>query len=169
MIKLLTADNDVFDMNNISYHDADLNINFCVFDYSNLKDVDYKFLPLVFVDEYTKAGVELQIGPHIISVPWDWAIVTGEMEFSELELIEIKKFNGRDFQAFVFNPISGTMPAFMPIKIINFYPDLRWTCPAIFNDNLIGIPLTTGSQPLCVFFSEPKAKLPDSIDVCCMV
>lgn len=169
MIKLLSNYNSSVDMNNISYNEPNIDINFCVFDYSNLKDVDYRFLPLVFIDEYTKAGVELQIGQHIVHVPWDWAIVTGEMEFSELELIEIKKFHGRDFEAFVFNPLSSSMPQFLPIKIINFYPDLKWTSPAIFHDNLIGVPLTTGDQPLCVFFSESKTKLPDSIDVSCMI
>lgn len=169
MIRLLTNHNESFDINNISFNDPNVDVNFCVFDYSNLKDVDYRFLPLVFIEEYTKAGVELQIGPYIVHVPWDWAIVTGEMEFSELELIEIKKFNGRDFQAFAFNPLSSSMPEFLPVRIINFYPDLKWTSPALFNDNLISIPLTSGPQPLCVYFSEPKVKLPDSIDVSCMV
>lgn len=163
-MKILTPDNKSFDTSKISY-DTNNDLYYCVLDYSDENDVDYRFPPLVFVDEYSKPGVELQINGSIIQVPWDWCLLMGDKNYSELELIDIKRFYGRDFSAFVINPISGYMPEFYDVKIINFYHEIRWTCPALGSESLLAVPLEGGSEPKCAFFSPPKHKLPEVLDI----
>ena len=163
-MNILTPENRSFSTSNISYN-TDNDLHFCVLDYSNQDDVDYRFPPLVFVDEYSKPGIELQIGQHILQVPWDWSILMGDKNFSDLEILELKKFHGRDFSAFVLNPISGYMPDFVPVKILNFYNEIRWTCPAMNSEHLLAVPIHAGKEPRCVFFAPPKHKLPDVLDI----
>lgn len=163
-MRILKPENESFDTSKISYH-GDNNLYYCVLDYSSVQEADYQFPPLIFVDEYSKPGVELQIGDSILQVPWDWSLLMGDKNFEELEVIEIKKFHGRDFDAFVFNPISGYMPDFYSVKVINYYNEIRWTCPVISNEHLLAIPLSAGKEPLCAFFAPPKHKLPEVLDV----
>lgn len=161
---ILTPDNVTYDTNKISY-DINIDLNYCILDHSDNDDIDYKFPPVVFIEEFSKSGVELQIGPYVIQVPWDWCALLGDKEIGDLEVVEIKKFNGRDFNIFTLNPITGYMPEYYPIKILNFYNEISWTVPFIKQEHLLAIPLRNGENPKCVFFCEAKHKLPDVIDV----
>ena len=161
---ILTPEDTSFDTNLISYN-QNVDLNYCVLDYSNTKDPDYKFPPMIFLEEYSKSGAELQIGKYVIQVPWDWCILLGDSEIGDLEIVDIKKFNGREFTAFSLNPISGFKPEYYPIKILNFYNEIRWTVPVVKNEHMLAVPLCGGKNPPCVFFCEPKNKLPETIDV----
>lgn len=161
---ILTTDDYGFDTNRIAYNQT-IDLNYCVLDYSNKNDVDYKFPPMVFVEEFSKPGTEIQIGSYIIQVPWDWCILLGDPEIGDLEVVELKKLNGRDFTAFVLNPISSFKADYLPIRIINFYNEIRWTVPVIKQEHMLCVPLSANKHSPCVFFCEAKNKLPDVIDV----
>jgi len=138
---------------------------YCVLDYSNLDDIDYHFLPMVFIEDFAKASVELKIGKYLIQIPLSWSILIGDREFGEIELMAIMGFHGRDFNAFSLNPITGYMPDYYPIEIINIYQEVRWCVPALKPEHLLVVPIKSGENPPCVFFSESKTKFPDEIDV----
>lgn len=140
-------------------------IYYCVLDYSNIDDVDYHFLPMVFIEDFSKACVELKIGENIVQIPLPWSILISEQELGDVELLPFIEFHGRDFDAFTFNPCTGFMPEFMPIEIINIYQDVRWCVPSMKPEQLLAIPITTGKNPQCAFFAESKNKFPEEIDV----
>ena len=61
---ILTPDNKSFDTARIPSKSTDL--YFCVLDYSDIEDVDYRFLPIVFVENFPKANAFLRIGSNIV-------------------------------------------------------------------------------------------------------
>lgn len=138
---------------------------YCVLDYSNLDEIDYQFLPLVFIEDFPKAAAELKIGGHLMQVPLSWSILIGEKEFGDLELMPIMGFHGRDFNAFTYNPCIGYMPKYLEIEIINIYQEVKWCVPSMKPDHLLAVPIVIGENPLCAFFAEPKNKFPDEIDI----
>ena len=162
-MNILLPENRSFDTAKIPEEGSE--IYYCVFDYGNLDEVDYQFLPMVFIEDFAKACVELRIGKHLIQVPLPWSILISEQEFGDVELMPIIEFHGRDFDAFVFNPVSGFMPDFMPIEIINIYQEVRWCVPSMKPDQLLTVPIAIGENPPCAFFAEPKNKFPEEIDV----
>lgn len=162
-MNILLPENRSF--NTAQIPDSPSELYYCVLDYSNLDDIDYQFLPMVFVEDFAKASAELRIGGEIIQVPLSWSILIGEQEFGEIELMPIMGFHGRDFDAFVFNPCSGFMPDYQPIEIINIYQEVRWCVPSMKPEHLLVVPTSMRKNPSCVFFSDAKSKFPDEIDI----
>lgn len=144
-------------------------LHYCVFDHSNPDDLDYKFPPMVFLEEYAKAAVELRIGEHTLCIPSSWSILLGDVDSINLEILPIFEFHGRDFSAFVFNPCGGFMSEFLPIEETNIYQEIKWTVPSLQPTHLLTVPLCSGHNPPCAFFTESKNKLPDVIDIGDMV
>ncbi len=160
---ILTPDNISFDTNRIPSKSTDL--YFCVLDYSDPTDIDYQFIPVVFVENFPKANAVLRIGPNTVEVQLHWSILVGDQDFGELELMPIIEFHGRDFSAFTFNPCKGFMSRFEPIEIINIYQEVKWCIPTVMPEHLLTVPLRGGENPPCGFFAEPKTKLPDDFDL----
>lgn len=88
-MKILTNENTPFDMNNLPDEVDDL--RYCVLDYSNSDDVDYFFVPLLFMESFTTPGALIQIGKYQCQLPIDWAIIIGDKHIGDLEIIEIHK------------------------------------------------------------------------------
>ena len=162
-MNILLPENKSFDTAKVPESGSEL--YYCVLDYSDTEDVDYHFLPLVFIEDFAKAAVEIKIGGHIIQVPFLWSILISDQEFGDIELLPFVEFHGRDFDAFTFNPCEGYMPQFLPIEIINIYQEVRWCVPSMKPDNLLAVPITTGKNPQCAFFAESKNKFPEEVDV----
>jgi len=144
-------------------------LHYCIFDHSNADDIDYKFPPMVFLEEYAKAAIELKIGNHTIRVPSSWAILLGDEDGGELEILPIFEFHGRDFKAFEFNPCGGYMASYLPIEETNIYQEVKWNVPSLQPLHLLAVPLCAGENPPCVYFTESKNKFPDSIDIINMI
>ena len=102
---------------------------YCVFDHTDSNDIDFRFPPMVFLEEYAKAAVELKIGPFTIQVPSSWAILLGDEDCADLEILPLFEFHGRDFKAFVFNPVSGFRGGYLPIEVTNIYQEVKWNIP----------------------------------------
>lgn len=162
-MKILTPDNTCVDMNTIQAN-AD-GIQYGVLDYSNPKDVDYYFLPLFFLDNYPRPAADLQIGKYRVQVPLDWSIVIVEKNSGQVEVLEIKNINDREFDAWGFNPINGFAPEFMPINVLNIYPDVNWYVPKLKNGHILVVPLEDKNSPMCALFCRDISKLPDQLDI----
>lgn len=166
-MNVLTNDNKSFDINMLSEHDED--IRYSVLDYSDENDVDYYFLPLVFLDNFTRPAAALQIGKYKIQMPLDWSVVIVDKHTGTTEAIELKSINGRDFDVWCFNPINGFSPDFERISITNIYPDVEWFMPKLKNGHILVVPLETGDKPKCALFVKDINKLPDQLDVSTLI
>lgn len=160
---ILTPENKSFDTTRIPASNTEL--YYSVLDYSDKEDIDYKFMPIVFVEDFAKASAVLRIGQFMVEVPLHWSVLIGDKEFGDLELMPLIEVNGRDFSVFAFNPCQGFMPKFIPFEIVNIYQEVRWCVPSVMAEHLLSVPLCKGENPLCAFFAEAKNKWPDNIDI----
>lgn len=164
-MNILTEYNKPCSMNNIDADDPNIDLMFNVIDYTNPKTVDYIFYPLFSMDKFTTAAVELSVGNNIITVPIDWSIVIGDKHSGELEVFPIKKLIDRSFDAFCINPISGFMPDFLALDILNIFPDMKWQVPMLRNNHFLSVPISQEDKPLCVFLSSPTTKVPEILEI----
>ena len=174
-MKILTSDNVSFDMNALPDEVDDL--RYCVLDYSNQADVDYFFVPLMFLESFTSPAALIQIGDYQLQVPLDWSIVIGDKHIGDLELLEVSKLNDRPFKSFVFNPIAGFSPNFYDITILDIFPDIKWHFPKLKFGHILAVPMGEQNEwpesrtenmpaiPDCVFIVRDVNKLPDSLDI----
>lgn len=160
---ILTPENKRFSMNNIPNEIDD--IQYGVLDYSNQNDIDYYFIPLIFLDNFPRPAADIQLGPHRIQMPLDWSIVICDKHSGTVELIELKNINDREFDAWAFNPINGYMPSFLPITIMNIFPDVDWYVPKLKYGHILVVPLDDGPSPTCVYFVKDINRLPEALDI----
>jgi hypothetical protein len=162
-MKILCPDNTVFSMAEVPNQVEDL--RYCVLDYSNQADVDFYFIPLIFLDVFPRPAADLQIGKYRIQMPLDWSIVIADKHLGSMEIIELKHLNDREFDAFALNPISGYIPQFLDITIQNVFPDVTWSIPKLKRGHILAVPLGDGPAPPCAFFVKDTNKLPDGLDI----
>lgn len=147
------------------------NIHYCVLDYTNKEDVDYKFFPLVNnnLETFNYPGANVKIGKYNIKLPLDWSIIIGDKFSGDLEIIELKQINGREFQAFTINPISGFMPDFLSIEITDIFADISWCSVKLKQCHILAIPLDFGNKSTCIFCCKDRSKIPEVLDITSMV
>jgi hypothetical protein len=136
-----------------------------VLDYSNPHDIDYFWPPLVFLDTFSSPCADIRIGPHNVQMPLDWSLVVGDKHGGELEVMKLVDVMDKDFDAFVFNPISGYMPDFMTVEIINIFQDVRWCFPKLKTGHFLATPLESGDRPRCAYFIQEVGKSFDILDI----
>lgn len=169
-MNILTVENETLLLSHIPEEIEKYNdIQYCVLDYTNKDNVDYQFYPMVYLETFNFPGANLRIGNNFIKLPIDWSIVIGDKFTGDLEMIELKQLNDRAFDVFAISPISGFMPEFLPIQMIDIFPDVEWCFPKLRHGHILAIPLTQGSEPLCIFCCKDKNKIPDSLDIRQMV
>jgi hypothetical protein len=166
---ILTEQNKLYSMDNIqidnSSNDAAEDIRYCVLDYSDIHNVDYYCVPLLFLENFSSPAADLQIGEYRVQIPLDWYILVGEKYFGDLEVIPVMNCLHKDFNAFCFNPIDGYRPEFGLLDVVNVYPDIKWYMPKLKFGHLLAIPLENKPKPNCCFIVRDIHKLPDTIDI----
>jgi hypothetical protein len=162
-MNILTPENTSFDLNQLPDRTDDL--RYCVLDYSDPHSVDYYWPPLVFLDIFSTPCADIRIGNHNIQMPLNWSVVVGDKHAGDLEVMRLIDLNDKDFDVFVFNPISGFMPHFMNIEIANVFSDVRWCFPKLKNSHFLAVPLENKPQPLCAFFIQDVGKNTDTLDI----
>jgi hypothetical protein len=163
MSRILTIDNELFDMNNLPDEIDDL--RYGVLDYSDPNNVDYMFVPLVFLESFNAPSAVMKIAGHTFQMPLDWSIIIGEPEVGEPEIIPIMSLNDRGFKAFVLNPLTGYMPKFETVEIVNVYPEIKWYFPKLKYGHLLTVPLSDGPNPPCAYFVKETQKLPEILEL----
>lgn len=162
-MRILKIDNHAFEMNEVPDEVDDL--RYCVLDYSNQNDVDFFFIPLIFLDIFPRPAAVLRIGQYRIQMPLDWSIVIADKDFGFVEVLDLKHINDRDFTAFVFNPVNSYVPEFLDITIENVFPDVTWNMPRLKYGHILAVPLCDGEKPPCAFFVKDTNKIPESLDI----
>ena len=158
-MKILTVDNSVYDLDYVPEEIED--IRYCVFDVTDKDNADYIFVPLVFLESFNSPAAVLKIGKNTISVPLDWSLIVCDPSVGDPEVLPITSLNDRGFKAFVFNPITGFIPSFTEVEIVNIYQDMKWYSPKLKYGHILAVPLTNDDTPQCVYFVKETSKVPD--------
>jgi hypothetical protein len=159
MTKILTVENQTYDLDFVPEEIED--IRYCVLDYSNPKEADYIFVPLVFLESFNSPAAVLQIGTKQVRVPLDWSLIVCDPNIGEPEVLPVTSLNDRGFNAFVFNPITGFLPSFEQIEIINIYQEVKWYFPKLKFGHILAVPLGENDNSPCAYFVKDTNKIPD--------
>ena len=114
-MKILTLDNQAYDLETLPDEVDDL--RFAILDNSNPLNVDYHYIPLIFLESFNAPAVVLEIGNKTIKMPVDWQVLIGHEEHGDLETIPLSSLNDRGFTVFAFNPLTSFSPSFLDIEI----------------------------------------------------
>ena len=162
-MRILTLDNEFYNLETLPEEIDDL--RFAILDNSNPQNVDYHYIPLIFLESFNSPALVLKIGNSTIKMPIDWQILIGEQEHGDLETLPLTSINDRGFNAFEFNPLSSFSPSFVPIEIVDIYQDVKWYFPKLKPGQLLAVPLETGTErPLCAYFVKDISRQSEVVD-----
>lgn len=161
-MNILLLDNSKYNLENLPDEVDDL--RFAILDNSTPSNVDYLFIPLIFLESFSSPALVLKIGDAIIKMPVDWQIVIGEKDHGDLEALPLTSLNDRGFNAFEFNPLSSFLPNFLPIEILDIYHDVTWYSPRLKNGQYLCVPIEDGERPRCVYFVKEVSRSSEIID-----
>lgn len=162
-MKILTLENKTYTLEKIPEY-VDDNLRFAVLDNSNPQDPDYFYIPLIFLESFNAPAAVLQIGKHKIKMPLDWKMIIGEAEQGELHVLPITSLNDRGFEAFTFNPLTGSKPEFFEVDIVDIYQDIKWYFPKMKSGQLLAVPLEDKHNPRCAYFVKDISKQCENIE-----
>jgi hypothetical protein len=159
-MKILTVENQSYDLNYVPEEIED--IRYCVLDYSDKDNADYIFVPLVFLESFSSPAAVLKIGKNLVKIPLDWSVVVCDPSVGDPEILPITSLNDRGFKGFVFNPITGFMPSFIELEIVNIYQEVKWYFPKLKYGHILAVPIENKKDnPECVYFVKETSKVPD--------
>ena len=158
-MKILTIENEGYELDHIPEQIDDF--RYCVIDYTNPAQADYIFVPLVFLESFNSPAAVLQIGKSNVKVPLDWSLIVCDPMIGEPEVLPVTSLNDRGFKAFVFNPITGFLPNFEPIEIVNIYQEVKWYFPKLKFGHILAVPLVEDNDSKCAYFVKDTNKIPD--------
>jgi hypothetical protein len=161
-MNILLLDNIKYNLENLPDEVDDF--RFAILDNSNPSNVDYHYIPLIFLESFSAPALVLQIGDCTIKMPVDWQILIGEKDHGDLETLPLTSVNDRGFSAFEFNPLSSFRPSFQLIEIIDVYHDVTWYAPRLKNGQFLCVPIEDGHKPRCVFFVKEVSRNCEIVD-----
>ena len=161
-MQILTLDNEPYNLENLPEEVDDL--RFAILDNSNPSNVDYHYIPLIFLESFSAPALVLRIGDCTIKMPIDWQILIGEKDHGDLETLPLTSINDRGFNAFEFNPLTSFRPDFLPIDILDIYHDVTWYAPRLKNGQFLCVPIEDGPRPRCVYFVKEISRNCEIVD-----
>jgi hypothetical protein len=161
-MRILTLDNEHFNLETLPDEIDDL--RFAILDNSNPQNVDYHYIPLIFLESFNSPALVLKIGDTVVKMPVDWQILIGEPEMGDLETLPLTSINDRGFKAFEFNPLSAFRPSFLDIEILDIYHDVTWYAPRLKNGQFLCVPIDDGIKPRCVYFVKEVSRNCEIVD-----
>jgi len=161
-MKILTLDDKFYNLETLPEEIDDL--RFAILDNSTPSNVDYHFIPLIFLETFNSPALVLKIGQHKIKMPLDWQILIGESDHGDLETLPLTSLNDRGFSAFQYNPLSSFSPTFLPVEILDIYNDVTWYAPRLRNGQFLCVPLSEDPKPQCVYFVKEISRNCEILD-----
>ena len=151
-MKILTLENQSLDLNTLP-DQIEEDIRFSVLDNSDPANPDFFFIPLIFLESFSSPSVVLDVGGYELQMPIDWNIAVGCSDSgNDIEVLPLTSIGDRGFEAFLFNPHTSFKPDFTPVKVINYYNDVKWYFPKVRNGQLLSVPVQDQDTPLCAYF-----------------
>jgi hypothetical protein len=161
-MRILTLENEFYNLETLPEEIDDL--RFAILDNSNPQNVDYHYIPLIFLESFNAPALVLQIADKTIKMPVDWQILIGEKDHGDLETLPLTSINDRGFSAFSFNPLSSFNPDFLPIEILDIYHDVTWYAPRLKNGQFLCVPIDDGPKPRCIYFVKEISRNCEIVD-----
>lgn len=161
-MKILTNENKVIDL--LSVYENNSEYYFGILDFSNKNNIDYFFVPLVFLENFYSPSVEIKIRDTNIQLPIDWYVLIGDEDLLSCEFVSVKSINDRNFKFFTFNPISGFIYTFEKVDVLNIFYNKKWTFPKIKQNTALAYPLYDNENPQCIFITSECNKNNQIID-----
>jgi len=162
-MKILTTENQSYNLNRVPELVDDL--QYCVLDTTNKNNIDFFFIPLIFLESFSAPSMILEIGRKTVQMPIDWSIMIIERELGICEMVPLTSLNDRGFEALVSNPLTDYMIKSEEIKIINVFQDVKWYLPKLKHGHILAVPIDEGKTPACVYFAKDINQIPDEIQV----
>ena len=157
-MRILTLDNRGIRLDDLP-ETLEEEVHFAILDNRNTLEPDFYFEPLAFMESFNSAAIVLRIGENEITLPSDWKIAIGDsVTGNDLEILPVTSIYKRNFEAFVYNPLTSFRPEFSHVEMINIYHDLTWFCPRMHSNQLLVIPLTGDDKPPCIFAGRDVSK-----------
>lgn len=160
---ILTAENIPHELNTIP--DTDVNLRYCVYDYSDKKNMDYYFPQLLFLDSFYAPAMVLDIGPHKIQMPLDWSVVVCDESYSDIEIMPLTRLNDRGFHVTLFNPLKHMVPETYELVESNVFTEVKWYLPKLKNNTFLVVPVENKPEPKCMLFVKDVTKMADNVDI----
>ena len=161
-MQILTLDNTPYHLENLPEEVDDL--RFAILDNSNPQNVDYHYIPLIFLESFNSPALVLRIGDKVVKMPVDWQLLIGEPDIGDLETLPLTSINDRGFKAFQFNPLNSFRPSFLDIEIIDIYHDVTWYAPRLTNGQFLCVPIEDVDKPRCVYFVKEISRNCEIVD-----
>jgi hypothetical protein len=161
-MRILTLDNVYYNLETLPEEIDDL--RFAILDNSVPANVDYHYIPLIFLESFNSPALVLKIANKIIKMPVDWQVLIGEQEHGDLEALPLSSLNDRGFNVFEFNPLSSFSPSFLPIEIVDIYPEVTWYAPRLKNGQFLCVPIEDGEKPRCIYFVKEISRNCEIVD-----
>jgi len=169
-MKILTVENKIIDLTDIDEFDEIPRVQYSIIDLGSdaIKEEeipDIRFPKLVYIEEYTGPALKCAIGEYTTILPLSWFIFIGEEDYGDVEIVPITTINARNFSTVVSDPINGFRHHFMEIRPIDLYMEYDWVMPKIKQGQAIAVPINDDEQnPLCIYISHSKSKIPISVN-----
>lgn len=128
-------------------------------------EIDYYFNTLFFFDEITAPIAVLDVGGHTVELPYNWHILICDKHLGIIEPILISEMNGRTFDSWGFNHISGYTPKFHEVKLVDVLPARTFIAPRLKNCHFLTVPIETGKAPDCIYAIGDSPKIPETLDI----
>ena len=161
-MRILTLENTAYEMNDIPDEVDDL--RFAILDNSNPSNVDYHYIPLIFLESFNSPALVLNIGGNTIKMPVDWQILIGEPDFGDLEVVPLTSINDRGFSAYTFNPLTSFKPVFEQIEIVDIFQDVKWYFPKLKPGQMLSVPINNDEKPMCAYFVKEISRQSEVVD-----
>jgi hypothetical protein len=161
-MRILTLDNEFYNLETLPDEIDDL--RFAILDNSVPSNVDYHYIPLIFLESFNSPALVLKVANKVIKMPIDWQVLIGEKEHGDLEALPLSSLNDRGFNVFEFNPLSSFSPSFLPIEIIDVYPEVTWYAPRLKNGQFLCVPIDDGEKPRCIYFVKEVSRNCEVVD-----
>lgn len=161
-MRILTLENEFYNLETLPDEIDDL--RFAILDNSVPANVDYHYIPLIFLESFNSPALVLNVADRVIKMPIDWQVLIGEKEHGDLEALPLSSLNDRGFNVFEFNPLSSFSPSFLPIEIVDVYPEVTWYAPRLKNGQFLCVPIDDGEKPRCIYFVKEVSRNCEVID-----
>ena len=151
-MKILTLENQSLDLNTLP-DQIEEDIRFSVLDNSDPANPDFFFIPLIFLESFSSPSVVLDVGGYELQMPIDWNIAVGCSDSgNDIEVLPLTTQSSTPSLVVKVNPMTSFKPDFTPVKVINYYNDVKWYFPKVRNAQLLSIPVEEKNEPMCAFF-----------------